>query len=232
MVGWSHAQGGPVTVDRGSHTCCGLEGATTYRFVNMMEDGDRMSAVFRNSATPLVVGVDEGAQHAPERILERGWVDAGVVPLVPGAGGRQYATIGLTGPASLSGLGNDRPSTGQTMHNLVQAFFASDGAEELRADSEIGTVWFVVNDAPNALPDESMRVLILQITTTGTVDGTLNFQVLPEGPWGWGQTKCARCPLMAGVYYDPEFGPVFGCRTRRRATSTNCKRRRRVLRAA
>ena len=41
--------------DRGSHAA-GCGNATTYQFyVNMMEAGDRMSAVFGNGAKPLVV---------------------------------------------------------------------------------------------------------------------------------------------------------------------------------
>ena len=218
MVGWSHAQvAAPdysLTVE--ATPAVAVEGATTYRFyVNMMEDGDRMSAVFGNSATPLVVGVDEGAFNTPQN---GSWNAAGLTPalfpLFPELQDDTYATIGLTGPASLSGLGNatDPQLASDDAQPEVQAFFASDGAEELRADSEIGTVWFVLNDASNALPDESMRVLILQITTTGTVDGTLNFQVLPEGPLGLGTDEVRTVSFDgAGVYYDPEFGPVFGC---------------------
>ena len=33
----------------------------------------------------------------------------------------------------------------------------------------------------NALPDADMRVLIAQITSTGNLDGTINFQVFPLG---------------------------------------------------
>ena len=72
MVGWSHAQDvAPdysLTVE--ATPAVALEGATTYRFyVNMMEAGDRMSAVFGNSATPLVVGVDEGRSTRPRTDL-------------------------------------------------------------------------------------------------------------------------------------------------------------------
>ena len=87
MVGWSHAQvAAPdysLTVE--ATPAVAVEDATTYRFyVNMMEAGDRMSAVFGNSTTPLGGGGRRwGVQHAPEWILERSWVDAGVVPLVP-----------------------------------------------------------------------------------------------------------------------------------------------------
>ena len=218
MVGWSHAQDAApdysLTVE--ATPAVALEGATTYRFyVNMMSAGDRMSAVFGNSTTPLVVGVDEGTFNTPQN---GSWNAAGLTPalfpLFPELQDDTYATIGLTGPASLSGLDNaaDPQLATDDAQPEMQAFFTTDGAVELRADSEIGTVWFVLNDATNALPDESMRVMVLQITTTGTVAGTLNFQVLPEGPLGLGTDEVRTVSFDGtGVFYDSEFGPVFGC---------------------
>lgn len=217
-VGWSHAQEAApdysLTVE--ATPAVALEGATTYRFyVNMMETGDRMSAVFGNSITPLVVGVDEGAFNTPENAS---WNAAGLTPALfsffPELQDDTYATIGLTGPALLSGLDNaeDPHLASGDAQPEVQAFFTADGAEELRADSEIGTVWFVLNDASNALPDESMRVLVMQVTTTGSVEGMLNFQVLPEGPLGLGTDEVRSVSFDGvGVFYDPDFGPVFGC---------------------
>ena len=218
MAGWSHAQNTSpdfsLTVEASPAVV--VENAMTYRFyVNMMEAGDRMSAVFGNSTKPLVVEVPEGAFNA----LENGsWSAVGLTPelfsMFPELQDDTYATVGLTGPASESGVvgAADPQMAVDDAQPGVPAFFTSNGNDELRADSEIGTVWFVLNDASNAFPDESMRVLIMQITTTGTVAGTLNFQVLPEGPLGLGTDEVRTVSFNGeGVFYDAEFGPVFGC---------------------
>ena len=218
MAGWSHAQDAApdfsLTVE--ATPAVALENAVTYRFyVNMMAAGDRMSAVFGNSNKPLVVEVAEGAFN---NSLNGSWNAVGLTPtlfpMFPELQDDTYATVGLTGPASTSGMDNafDPQMAVDEAQPNVQAFFTSDGADELRADSEIGTVWFVLNDAANALPDESMRVLIMQVTTTGTVAGTVNFQVLPEGPLGLGTDEVRTVSFDGeGVFYDADFGPVFGC---------------------
>ena len=80
MAGWSHAQNTSpdfsLTVEASPAVV--VENAMTYRFyVNMMEAGDRMSAVFGNSTKPLVVEVPEGAFNA----LENGsWSAVGLTP--------------------------------------------------------------------------------------------------------------------------------------------------------
>ncbi len=193
-----------------------LGDAMTYRFyVNMMGAGDRMSSVYGNSMSPLLVEVIEGAFNDS---LNTSWNAAGLSPtllaLFPELQDDTYATIGLSGPASLSELENasDAQIALDATQPGVQEFFTTDGADELRADSEIGSVWFVLNDASNALPDEFMRVLIMQITTAGNVQGTLNFQVLPEGPLGLGTDEVRTVSFDGeGVFYDADFGPVFGC---------------------
>ena len=39
----------------------------------------------------------------------------------------------------------------------------------------------MLNTADNALPDADLRVLVMQITTPGSVSGTLNYQIFPLG---------------------------------------------------
>ena len=45
----------------------------------------------------------------------------------------------------------------------------------------VGSSWFVLNNADNALPAADMRVLFMQVTTAGDLSGTLNAQVFPLG---------------------------------------------------
>ena len=162
------ARCGPrLQFDRGSHARCGCGNATTYRFyVNMMEAGDRMSAVFGNSTTPLGGGGARGAFNTPQN---GSWNAVGLTPalfpLFPELQDDTYATIRLTGPASFSGLDNaadPQMAVDDAQPEVFRHFSRPTVTRNLRADSEIGTVWFVLNDASNALPDESMRVLIMQ----------------------------------------------------------------------
>jgi hypothetical protein len=44
-----------------------------------------------------------------------------------------------------------------------------------------GASYYVLNTAANGLPDANLRVLVLQVTTTGAISGTLNYQVFPLG---------------------------------------------------
>ena len=90
-----------------------------------------MSAVFGNSATPLVVGVPEGAFNTAEN---GSWNAVGLTPalfpMFPELQDDTYATVGLTGPASLSELDNaaDPQMAVDDAQPGVQAFFTSDGA--------------------------------------------------------------------------------------------------------
>ena len=44
----------------------------------------------------------------------------------------------------------------------------------------VGASWYVLNTAANALPTDG-RWLIAQITTTGSISGTINYQIFPLG---------------------------------------------------
>ena len=46
-----------------------------------------------------------------------------------------------------------------------------------------GASWYLLNTATNALPTDG-RWLIAQITTTGSISGTLNYQLFPLGDGG------------------------------------------------
>ena len=43
-----------------------------------------------------------------------------------------------------------------------------------------GASWYVLNTAANALPTDG-RWLMAQITTTGSISGTFNYQIFPLG---------------------------------------------------
>ena len=61
----------------------------------------------------------------------------------------------------------------------VSAYFQTGGTG-LNVNTLTGASWYVLNTAANALPTDG-RWLIAQITTTGSISGTLNYQIFPLG---------------------------------------------------
>ena len=159
-----------------------VEGATTYRFyVQMSDASDRMSAVFGNSTDTLLVSTPSGAFNSNASTT---WNASGVnpifLPTFPELADDTYATIGLTGPASASGLaGAADPSI--VGDSVITPFFLTNESPGLEVNDLIGGSWFVLSDASNGLPDEDLRVLIMQVTTTGSIFGNLNYQVFEGG---------------------------------------------------
>ena len=157
---------------------------TTYRFyVNMVNATDRMSAVFGNNETPLAINTPEGAFNSAFNVT---WNASGInpafLPTVPELASDTYATIGLDGPASTSGLaGAADPSIAEDDDQIISPYFINPDATSLLSNTVTGASYFILNTASNGLPDEDMRVLILQVTTAGDISGTMNVQVFPEG---------------------------------------------------
>ena len=73
------------------------------------------------------------------------------------------------------------PSLVEDSNNPVTPFFLTNGATSMDATSEIGASWFVLNTASNGLPNDDGRVLVMQVTTTGSIAGKVNVQVFPQG---------------------------------------------------
>ena len=51
----------------------------------------------------------------------------------------------------------------------------------IRDSTFTGSSYYVLNTAANGLPDGDMRVLVMQVTTSGSISGTINYQVFPLG---------------------------------------------------
>jgi len=157
---------------------------TTYRFyVDMVNATDRMSAVFGDAETPLILSAPDGVFNTS---YNSSWnasgINAAFLGLFPIMADDTYATIGLEGPSSESGLPNAvDPSLADDGAQPFAPFFMTDGATLLEANTLTGASYFILNTADNGLPDANLRVLIMQVTTTGTVSGTLNYQVFPLG---------------------------------------------------
>ena len=186
------------------------EGLTTYRFyVDMNDATDRMSAVFGNNEYALEFNAPEGAFNSP---FNASWNASGINPAFLGAfpdlADDTYATVGLDGPASASGIaGAADPAVVEDAGQPITPFFLTDGATTLLSNTLTGASWYILNTASNGLPDGDMRVLIMQVTTSGALTGTMNAQVFPLGV-GTDQQLVSWDFDGAGTY---EGDDVSGC---------------------
>ena len=121
----------PLTVEATPAVTAGL---TTYRFyVDMQDATDRMSAVFGNDQASLLVNTPGGAFNSA---FNSSWNASGInpafLPVFPDLADDTYATIGLTGPASTSGIaGAADPSIVEDANQAITPYFLTPGATSL-----------------------------------------------------------------------------------------------------
>jgi hypothetical protein len=111
---------------------------------------------------------------------------SGVNPLIfgafPSATADSWATIGLDSQPVGSEIAISVVESGeQPWVACFQAGSSIDG-NDIVIDDATGGAWYVLNGAPNGLPDaENSRVLFAQLTTSGTISGVVNVQIFEEG---------------------------------------------------
>ena len=182
---------------------------TTYRFyVNAEDPTDKISAVFGNDSLGLLIQTPEGIYNdAFNSSWNASGVNSGLFGFFPNLEYDSYATIGLDGP-SLGVPGAEDPSLVQdaTLSPSVSDYFLTGGTE-LNVSTLTGASWYVLNTAANALPTDG-RWLIAQITTTGSISGTLNYQIFPLGD---GDVDIRKSVDFDGEGEFPQSGTVTVC---------------------
>ena len=188
-------------------------GGTVYRFYVQMQDAtDRMSAVFGNDQASLLVNTPAGAFNSA---FNSSWNASGInpafLPVFPDLADDTYATIGLSGPASTSGIvGAADPSIVEDATQAITPYFLTPGATNLTSTTLTGASWYVLNTAANGLPDASGRVLVMQVTTSGSIFGQMNYQVFPLGV-GADQEQISVEFDGAGTFGGGGGGNACGC---------------------
>ena len=188
-------------------------GGTVYRFYVQMQDAsDRMSAVFGNDQASLLVNTPAGAFNSP---FNSSWNASGInpafLPVFPDLADDTYATIGLSGPASTSGIaGAADPSIVEDATQAITPYFLTPGATNLTSTTLTGSSWYVLNTATNGLPDANGRVLVMQVTTAGSISGQMNYQVFPMGV-GADQEQISVEFEGAGTFGGGGGGNACGC---------------------
>ena len=204
----------PLIVE--SYPAVGLEDATTYRFyVEMESQTDLLQAVYGNNQSTLSVDVPNGVFNS---VFNASWNASGINPAFlttfPELAADTYATIGIEGPASSSGIaGAADPSIVEDDDQPISPFFLTEGATSLLSNSQIGASWYVLNTTGNGYPQNGdLRVLIMQITSWGSVppSGQLNYQVFPNGN-GQLDQKWNTIFEGTGSFQGELFVEVVGC---------------------
>ena len=132
---------------------------TTYRFyVNLEDATDQISAIYGNNQGTLSVDAPNGVFNSA---FNASWNASGInpafLPTFPELAADTYATIGLEGPASSSGIaGAADPSIVEDGDQPISPFFLTDGATSLMSNTQIGASWYVLNTAANASPQEEI----------------------------------------------------------------------------
>lgn len=199
-------------------------GLTVYRYyVNMLDPTDRMSAVYGNDQALLSVEAPSGVFNSP---YNASWNASGInpafLPVFPDLVDDTYATMGLTGPASSSGLaGAADPSVVEDSGQPITPFFIDEAATSLLSNTLTGASWYILNTASNGVAGDDLRVLVMQVTSAGNVTGQLNYQVFPlavgadalvvqvpfDGPGVFGgseEVALCGCTDPEAANYNPE----------------------------
>ena len=191
-----------------------------YRFYVQMQDAtDRMSAVFGNDQASLLVNTPDGAFNSP---FNSSWNASGInpafLPVFPDLADDTYATIGLEGPASTSGIaGAADPSIVEDANQPVTPYFLTPGATNLDEHDAHWSFLVRLEHGCQRLPDANMRVLLAQVTTAGDISGQMNYQVFPLGV-GADQQQVSIEFNGAGTFGGGGGGNACGCTD---ATATN-----------
>ena len=159
---------------------------------------------------PLVINTPDGIYNDA---FNSSWNASGINPALFGSSqtwqdDSWLPPLALEGPAAgvawrrRSFAGSRCFSFGPTMSRLLPS-----GATSLNVNTLTGASWYVLNTAANALPVDG-RWLIAQITTTGAISGTINYQIFPLGV---GANQIQKSVDFDGAGDFPDFVTVCGC---------------------
>ena len=143
---------------------------------------DRLSAIYGTDLDHMWIEAPEGVFNSP---FNGGWSAAGMnsqfFEAMPTLEDDSYATINLTTSAIHSPEGSQDPMMVEDRGDPWATFFTENGATRLDINTLIGGSWFALKTASNGLPDKNNRILIAQITTSGSLSGEINAQIFPLG---------------------------------------------------
>ena len=157
-----------------------LAGTKTYRLYAKVDDPSTIvNAVFGNDEAPLAITTTTTFHQSPLG----GATPSNISPLLFDFAGFEdlpydsWGTIGIDrSPSFMDGPGFEPINTAG---DWVAPFEAGGG---IFASGVVGGTWFAFPSSANVVPDEDLRILIGQFTTSGVLSGTLGLQVVPANP--------------------------------------------------
>ncbi|MDA8605932.1 hypothetical protein N9L13_02760 [Flavobacteriales bacterium] len=154
-----------------------IEGLTTYQvFVTTANSTDVLNAILGNNQNPIVLAASSQIyQNIQGSFLPSAPELFGFYPMLTAD---SYVTIGDNTPATVIDL---PPVDTGGYPAWVNEF---ENGENIVIDDVIGSGWYINADNMDAqygLAGDDNRVLVAQITTTGTIHGELFVQIFPEG---------------------------------------------------
>ncbi|MBM55151.1 MAG: hypothetical protein CMB32_01180 [Euryarchaeota archaeon] len=165
------------------HTEGELAGMTTYRmYLNMINPTDFLSACSGADENPWVLESTSTPAWYQHPIVSETFANAinpAFFTSFPELEYDSWLTIG----ASSSEDGVDISNVADPSYN---AFAAFENGENINSDSPVGNLWFTLYPGLESPEDpgfagDDLRVLVAQITTSGTISGSLYVQIFPEG---------------------------------------------------
>ena len=154
-----------------------LAGQVTYRIYARCENPtDFVSSVTGDLAFPTRIQSTEPIFQSPFGGLLGSDQTPAIFGMFPSAEFDSYVTIGLS---SSPGAGEGSINTIESSGNPWGANFES--GNDLLIDDEIGGGWFILNGQSNGIAGDDLRVLLAQVTTAGTLSGSLYVQFFVEG---------------------------------------------------
>ncbi|MBV42159.1 MAG: hypothetical protein CL834_03915, partial [Crocinitomicaceae bacterium] len=159
-----------------------VTGMTTYRFYqNMANDDDFLSSIYGNEDAPWSLNVSSSFYNSSFGGTTAAAINPLLLDFFPDLGADSWVTIGIESqPTGAEADISVVESENQPWISAFAAGSAIDG-QSIAMNDATGGAWYVLNGSPNGLPDESGRVLLMQVTTDGELSGTINTQIFANG---------------------------------------------------
>jgi hypothetical protein len=187
-----------------------IPGEITYRvYVDLVNETDFLSSVYGGEDTPLSITTTTGFYNSAFGGTTAAAINPALFAFFPELEFDSWLTIGIDSqPVDDESEVSSLESSGQPYLSCFAANNTLSGTDVL-IDDETGGAWYVLNGSPNGLPNEDMRVLILQITTAGELCGLLNVQIFENGS---GLTPLyLNFDFCGPGVYNPISGEPTGC---------------------
>ncbi len=187
-----------------------IPGETTYRvYVDLVNESDFLSSVYGGADSPLSISTTTGFYNSAFGGTTAAVINPLFFSAFPEVEYDSWLTIGID--SQPEGDETDVSTLESSGQPYLSCFAANNplSGSDVSINDETGGAWYVLNGSPNGLPNEDMRVLILQITTGGELCGLINAQIFENG---LGATPLYLTFDFCGPgVYNPASGEPTGC---------------------